>query len=82
VGGGCVMIGNRSRDRIKFSSVWKCNYLTNTSLFFMPETIPDAPVKEPKTVPEPETPRPETRPSPDPFEPKWPETRPEPQPKA
>ncbi len=48
----------------------------------MPETIPDAPAKEPRTVPQPETPRPATRPDLDPFEPKWPETRPEPQPKA
>ncbi|TWT81071.1 hypothetical protein CA13_25180 [Planctomycetes bacterium CA13] len=48
----------------------------------MPETTPDAPVKEPETIPHPQKPRPQTPQKPEPFEPAWPKTRPEPQPKA
>lgn len=45
-----------------------------------PETIPEAPVREPDIDPHPAPPQ--RRSEPDPFQPDWPAGRPEPQPKA
>ena len=48
----------------------------------VPETLPDAPVREPDTQPRPMPSVPDQKPDLEPFNPPWPAGRPEPQPKA